>query len=374
MASKHNTRSDIHSGVSLTKSDAKWADQLNFRSSDNRTYVVPRRVKLLERDAGFHTIIHGIGSDNYALGSKESWMFQGNDQTEFIRLWRARLRQKILGKRTLEPLKVRGNYLGNSTETVVLTLVNNHLVLDSKWPPAPIVVEEVEPTPSVDCGHGGDFSGGNGGGFAMIVTDSVTAAVIPMAKVEVWKGRTLVTTKYTNAAGFVAFGLSGGKYIFKCSAAKYHSKRVIFNVSESVGTEEVQLDPDVGRFYHIKIRVQYSNTLGPVPGGHYCDSAVYKVTANDITIGWANLNNATDGGDRLVDLVISAEQAQEIVAGSDSTHLNLSLICDPSYPGFDLLAYDGLCHPNLAWVIVYNAEGTVLYDGAPVGLFLTITF
>ena len=50
------------------------------------------------------------------------------------------------------------------------------------------------------------------------------------------------------------------------------------------------------------VTVQYSNSNGPCPGGHYCDAAVFRVElasgSAHVVLGTANLNNGDDGGDR----------------------------------------------------------------------------
>lgn len=365
MPQKSFTRSDIHSGVSLTKSDNKWADQLNFRSSDNKTFVVPRKFKILERDAGFHTIIHGIQQDNYAIGSKSSWMFQGNDSTQFIKMWRARLRQKILGDRTLEPLKVRGSYLGDTPETLKITLLNNKLVLDVNWPADPVEPPPLVGYSDIDCGGGKPT-------FELLVTNVTNDEPIPYARVAIYRGLELYEELVTNPVGRIRTSLPEGDYRLVLTADGFNSKTVYRSVTEDQDSTEA-LTPS-SNYFGVTIRVQYSNTLGPVPGGHSCDAAVYKIIVNGITIGWADLNNADDSGDRLVDLVITAEQAADIVAATGNEYLELEIECDPTYPGFDLLAYSGVCHPDLAWVIVYDAGMTELYNGAPAGMFLHIDF
>ncbi len=48
------------------------------------------------------------------------------------------------------------------------------------------------------------------------------------------------------------------------------------------------------------VTVQYSNTDGPCPGGHYCNAAVFDVRlvngSSSVLLGTADLNNADDGG------------------------------------------------------------------------------
>jgi len=141
MASKNLTHEDIHTGLSQAKAGAPWLDMNNFRSSGNRTSVVPRRFKLFEYDAGFHTVINGLNGVGYAIGSKASFMFRGHDLTQFTRLWRATIERETVSEDQSENIKVRGSFLGTQPKTYRLTVVCGKLVLDSNWPVS--VTEEV---------------------------------------------------------------------------------------------------------------------------------------------------------------------------------------------------------------------------------------
>ena len=125
---------------------------LNFRCSDNRTFAVPRRLAMKQADAGLHTVIHGVGDLNYAIGSKESFLFRGHDATSFERLWKARLVRNVETDDQSENLKLRGSYTGLSPVSIRITFVNGKLVLDANWPEAPEPEEPEAPyVPQLNC-------------------------------------------------------------------------------------------------------------------------------------------------------------------------------------------------------------------------------
>ena len=152
MANKNNTREDIHSGLSETKSEQKWSDMLNFRSANNRTYVIPRKKKLYELPASFHTVIRGIGELAYAIGSRGSYVFRGREGVGIGKLWRARLVRDVDTDDQSENLKVRGSYLGTVPRVIRLTVVDGRLVRDVDWPEEPVEEVEAMPNPSLFCG------------------------------------------------------------------------------------------------------------------------------------------------------------------------------------------------------------------------------
>jgi hypothetical protein len=110
--------------------------------------------------------------------------------------------------------------------------------------------------------------------------------------------------------------------------------------------------------YHLwgmEINVQYSNTVGPCPGGHQCDQAQFYLMVEGINIGLVDLNNYSDGGDRNTVLSLNIDKNSEFYDTVNSTGvLNLQLEC----------AYD-LCHSNVPWVTVTNGEGNIIYNGCP---------
>lgn len=152
MANKNNTREGIHSGLSQSKSDEKWADMLNFRSSDNRTFVVPRKYKLYDKDTVFHTIVRGVGDLVYAFGDRFSGLFRGNESSGLGQLWRARVTRLVTNEDQSENLKLRGSYLGSEPLELRLTVVNGKLVSDANWPEVVEEVVEVEQASSLNCG------------------------------------------------------------------------------------------------------------------------------------------------------------------------------------------------------------------------------
>lgn len=151
MANKNNTREGIHSGLSQSKSDEKWSDMLNFRSNDNRTFAIPRKLGMLQHDAGLHTVLHGVGDLNYAIGSKKSFVFRSHDGTEFKPLWQARLERQTSTEDQSENLRVRGSYLGSVPLNIRVTVLDGVLVLDKDWPEEPVEVVETEPAPELNC-------------------------------------------------------------------------------------------------------------------------------------------------------------------------------------------------------------------------------
>jgi hypothetical protein len=129
--------------------------------------------------------------------------------------------------------------------------------------------------------------------------------------------------------------------------------------------------------------VQYNETLGSCPGGHFCDAATFYLRANTTTVGTVYLSNTngpndqhnyppgeTSGYNRYNTLALTPEQIQEITATSENGNISLALICatppDQDY-GWGL----GHCHANVTWITL-KLNGTEIYSGCPNNNFLTI--
>lgn len=370
MANKNNTREGIHSGLSQSKSDEKWSDMLNFRNSDNRTFAVPRRLGLLQEDAGLHTVIHGVGDVNYAIGSKKSYMFRSHDSTVFAKLWRARLERLTSTEDQSENLKIRGSYTGSVPRNIRLTVVKGQLVPDYDWPVAPVPVVETPYVPMLNCNA-------NFGNYYLYLTVAHNGLPVSAAEITIYQGTQLIGEYTSNANGLFSLFLPKNFYTVIVKHPDY-VKEVFQDftiLDQDVYLTVDTIKEDATNFIGLTITSRYSNTEGPVPGGHICDSAVFKLLGNGVEIGIVNLNNASDGGDREVIYTLTPEQAQEIANAGSGTSLDLSLVCDPTHPDFDPYGLgNGSCHTNLVWVIVQDAEANELYNGAPVGYFLTIEF
>ena len=128
--------------------------------------------------------------------------------------------------------------------------------------------------------------------------------------------------------------------------------------------------------------VQYSPTLGPCPGGHQCNAAIFYLRGNNITIGTVYLNNynerdqynyppgVTSGTARYNSLTLTTQQAQDIAASSTGGNINFSLVC--ATPINQVYGYGfGGCHTNVTWITLkLNTE--TIYSGCPNNNFLTI--
>ena len=361
---KHSTREQIHNGLSQKKEDEKWSDLLNFRSSDNRTFVVPRRFKMFECNAGFHTVLHGLNNECYAVGSNASVCFKSHDNTAFTRLWKVSVTN---GAGTTVALQVRGGYTRDvahtcGTDPEVHTInVGNFLKQSAGlgsggngWTPPPD-----EPENTVGCPLLLD-------GRTHIQVNSGSSPV-SSAFVQVYDGRLLLFEGMTNALG--ALSIEAQRTVLRIRATKPNG---IFNevtLSPCAASATIEISPFIG----LEFIARYSNLEGPVPGGHSCNAATYKLFGNTVEIGSVNLNNESDGGDREVILTVTAEQAQAMAVVNDNS-IDFSLDCDPTHPDFDATYDGGACHTSLAWVIVKDNNGVELYNGAPVGGFLTLTF
>lgn len=106
--------------------------------------------------------------------------------------------------------------------------------------------------------------------------------------------------------------------------------------------------------------------------GHQCDTArfscyAFAVGGDPVFIGDVNLNNGATGAEVVVVLTITDQQSQEITGGADDCCiLNLRLVCSTP-PGVNLGWGVGLCHTNLARLIVTGKDAdnqnVVLFNG-----------
>lgn len=127
--------------------------------------------------------------------------------------------------------------------------------------------------------------------------------------------------------------------------------------------------PEIDSLVGMQISVRYSNTEGPCPGGHQCDAAIFRLTANGVDLGRVNLNNGDDGGDRSFALTITDEMAEAIGTGV----VTFALTCDPTDPEFDPVPFSGACHMPIGWVqILAPVTGESLYNACPAGSFFSL--
>lgn len=351
-------------GLSVQHNDSKWSDMLNFRSDGNTTQVVTPKVRIGSMD-GLHTLVASSDGLVFALGRLGSlraflqngaWsaspVWQLNSTFNGTRNDRAEAEQRLL---------IKGTYLGTEPKKVRVTYAGGKLVLakDEDTPPV------LPPVPT-ELGNEVSITG--------FVKNSATLVPIPGA---------LLTWSFAGYARHVVFTNEEGYYEFlglpraydvDITAPGYQAKETTHD-STTTRSFTDYLDPElVALFLGVEIIVRYSNTAGPVPGGHQCDAATYKVFGNDLLLGEANLNNLIDGGDREAIITITADQAQTMVETYEDHILRLSLECDPDNPEYDHDAgYGDTCHVELAWVIVRNSLGNELYNGAPVGNFAEIS-
>lgn len=359
---KHLTLESIHAGLSGKKEDLRWSDLLNFRSSDNRTFAVPRMYKLLEGARGLHTVLSGLKNNCYALGSKQSFHFQAFENSQFLPLWRLRVEQNLREGSQADCLHIRGSYDGVDGRRLRLTVVKNRLELATINPEVIIPDEFIEPPPR------NPLCPLIPSGLTKVTFVKASGAPIARAKVELYDGRDLLLEGLTSPTGLFDFTAS--------------NKTLRIRILDEDGVRDITIppcEPDIiierpVSFTGVEITVRYSNTEGPVPGGHACDAATYKLFGNTIDLGEVNLNNLSDGGDREVVITLTEEQAILVANGSSDGHtIDLSLECDPTNPAYD---HDGgwgeTCHTSLAWVIVKKSNGVEVYNGAPVGFFVSV--
>jgi len=209
-----------------------------------------------------------------------------------------------------------------------------------------------------------------------------TSEIIPNALVEVRYNRQVAYSGFTDDKGLVTFFVYPRLYEVVAYAAGFtenSEEPVRFEASsrgsyvtegceqEYQGLSSVQqVDVLIGPLVTLGwvVEVRYSGAEGPCPGGHVCDAAVFDVMLNGALVGKAVLNNFEDAGDRFASFTIDSELAVAIGPAIDGKFM-LSFSCDPTYPGFDLITFDGGCHPGVGWVRVFDAENNMLYEGCP---------
>jgi len=119
----------------------------------------------------------------------------------------------------------------------------------------------------------------------------------------------------------------------------------------------------------LDIYVRYSDTLGPCPGGHTCNAAIFNINANGEKIGVANLNNSggpTDPGpnaedkaagrvgDRRGQASLTKEQIEAYLADNGGK-IVIDLTCG--------LQNGGTCHVGIPWIqIIGKDTKTKYYD------------
>jgi hypothetical protein len=109
----------------------------------------------------------------------------------------------------------------------------------------------------------------------------------------------------------------------------------------------------------LTIKIAYSDTEGPCPGGHVCNAATYDFYMNGIYLGEVNLNNSPGGGDRESTFILTKSQAEAIAAVSPI--VTFGIFCNVP-PDVDLGWGLGQCHTNLPWIRVYTPDGAILYE------------
>ena len=95
-----------------------------------------------------------------------------------------------------------------------------------------------------------------------------------------------------------------------------------------------------------QIIIRYSNQDGPCPGGHCCDAANYDVYIGDRYIGNANMNNASDCGNRTAIINIP----NGVLTNIDGS-IDLSFKC--KYTD---------CHGGVTWVQILDDEGNQVFN------------
>lgn len=116
--------------------------------------------------------------------------------------------------------------------------------------------------------------------------------------------------------------------------------------------------PDAFDTWSLEINVQYSKTRGPCPQRHQCNGALFRLFAEDILLGFVDLNNAIDGGDRNTALVLNVDPNSALYQQIQTAGvLNLRLVCALSW-----------CHSQIPWVTVTDISGgqsLLVYNGCP---------
>lgn len=219
MPTQNVTREAIHAGVSGTKTDAKWKDQLNFRSSDNKTVVVPKKFRLVESaGAGFHTLLKGPGSLLYAIGANESLVLRGQESPRVEKLWRVKVNQEGSVDRIHEPLKIRGAYQGTVPLKIRLTVVDGQIVTDADWPVENVEPEPVAPTISINCGKTRRMPV-----LTVVFVDSENGdAVMPGVEYTVFDGVRIMSKGVSNGNGAAVLQLPLNNYRIEAEYPGYN--------------------------------------------------------------------------------------------------------------------------------------------------------
>lgn len=129
--------------------------------------------------------------------------------------------------------------------------------------------------------------------------------------------------------------------------------------------------------FGFNIHVQYQPVH--VPGHpcplqvHQCDHAAFDILANGVNIGFANLNNLSDGGFRESWIFISIAQAEALAALDPFNYITLEFQCiynagNPSPDG------SITCHQGVGWVTVTKNTGDVLSDSCPIGIIVSFPY
>jgi len=126
-------------------------------------------------------------------------------------------------------------------------------------------------------------------------------------------------------------------------------------------------------FIGLSITLQYIAEDDVCESGHSCDAAIFNIYGNEVFIGKANLNNASDSGSRIATFVLTEQQAVAIAQGSvDGETIGFRFECATDDPEFDAGAWTGECHPGVGQLIILDNNGTELYNGCPDGSTIDI--
>lgn len=158
--------------------------------------------------------------------------------------------------------------------------------------------------------------------------------------------------------GYVGPGVFGRLYLMandNCSGDNSGSYSATIEVNCTTTTTATPTTPSPCPSFWINsgvnAEISYRKNSGPCPGGHRCDRSVFDLYINDSLIKEINLNNLSDGGDRSSGIFSIPTNIVPWNINCDcSFYLNLrcKLSCD--------------CHEGLAWVLIKNSGGDVLYD------------
>jgi hypothetical protein len=326
---KQLTHENYHSGLSSMGNDEKWFDMLNFRSINGRTRIVPRKYTIFNHDSGLHTIIQGLGGQHYLIGSKASFVQTNCESATQFPLWQLSVScsntKDSTNERTAasQQLLVRGQYTGTDPLSLDVTLVKKPLVAPE------VVVTPWEPITCFGC-EGPQTLVLDG-----VVKDIITEEVIPDAEVEFWQYGTLVLKVSTNAFGLWDTALLGGEYVLKIIKPAYqeYTVDVVVTTNDS-RVDFIQMTAEASNVIDLLdgLTIEVGNTGTPF---HRCDAAIYKVYANNVHLGWANLNNLSDGTNRSTIFVLTTDQAEQVALNTGySGILNVNLFPDTTHPSF----------------------------------------